>query len=741
MKRNWTRAFILWVILSSLIHLSFGQQFHVSPKGNDNNPGTINAPLASFAAAKIKVNEYKKKPSIKLGAIIVWIHGGTYDLDSSFTLSENDAGTERNPVFWQAVPGEKVRITGGRSFSGKLFQKSLSQKISGQLTPEARAHVLSVDLKKQGIHNYGTNKQYGHALPVIPAPLELFFNDEPLPMACYPNSGYLKVGKVIDPGSVPRTGDKSNRGAKFHYEDHRIDKWAAKKDIWLQGTFNYGFADDCIEIASIDSVKKIISLQSPHLYGVASGRDFQQYVALNIPEELDSPGEWYLDRIEGILYLWPPSDFSTAVFTVSILEQPVIALKNTSYCTIKGLVVEAGRGMGIYMENTDHCEIRDCKVRNMGTSGIFMGQGAAAFSDSLSIDDYDGHPVSGIIGSLQNHLYRYTAWDRKAGHDNAIISCEVYNTGSGGIYLSGGTKYDLKKGNNVVDNCKIHDYNRRNKFTWAGINVDGCGNRVVHCEIYGSDWQGIYVHGNDHLFEYNEIHHVTLNSDDTSPWYIGRDPSDRGNIIRYNYFHHCGNAKRMNMGIYCDDSSTGVTVFGNVFYKMNTTHGVLFSNSGWHLLMHNNIVVDPLSATAEISAHYYTWAAGQVNNMFGEKGLLRKRLTENIHFDQPPYAVRYPELLSYLDTIVAGKEWKGMRAFGNEMSGNVIIGGPVEPVSLKGGAYATIAAFNNYVSKEDPGFVDMKGGDFTLRRNSIVYKRIKGFQPVPFREMGLRKPR
>lgn len=737
-----TCSFFLLVIFVHLISISsYSQNFHISKYGNDNNSGTSALPLATFEAAKRKVNEYKASHGLIPGAINVWIHGGIYDLKNTFSLTEADAGTKANPIVWQAVQGERVSLTGGRTLSGKMFQKSLPKEIIVRLAPNARRNVVSIDLKKYGINNFGTYKQYGHALPVIPAPLELFFNNVPMQVAKYPNSGYLKVGKVVDKGSVPRTGDKTGKGAKFHYTDSRFNRWVNQNDIWLQGTFNYGFADDCIKVSVIDTVEKLITLTSPHLYGVASGRDFQQYIALNILEELDSPGEWYLDRSEGILYFWPPSDYSKAVFSVSLLEKPIISLKNTSHCTIKGLQVESGRGIGIYMENTNNCYIRNCIVKNMGTSGIFMGQGAESFSDSLSIEDYDGKPVSEYIGSLQNHIYRYTAWDRKAGYDNGIIGCEVYNTGSGGIYLSGGSKSELIKGNNVVDNCKIHDYNRRNKFTWAGINIDGCGNSVIHCEIYNSDWQGIYVHGNDHLFEYNEIHHVTLNSDDTSPWYIGRDPSDRGNLVRYNYFHHCGNPNRMNMGIYCDDSSTGVTVFGNVFYKMSTNHGVLFSNTGWDLVMKNNIVVDPISATAEISAHYYTWAAGQAVNMFGEKGLLRKRLTENVHFDKPPYSIRYPELLTYLDPIITGKEWQGMRSRGNELSGNVIIGGPAEPVSLKGGEYATMNSNNNYVSKDDPGFVNMTGGDFTLKESSVVYKQIKGFQPVPFREMGLRKSR
>jgi hypothetical protein len=160
-------------------------------------------------------------------------------------------------------------------------------------------------------------------------------------------------------------------------------------------------------------------------------------------------------------------------------------------------------------------------------------------------------------------MYKYNTWNRNAGENNKILSCDVYNTGSGGIALSGGDKKTLIPGNNVVENCKVHDFNRRNKFTWSGINVDGCGNKLLHNEVYNSDFHGIFVHGNEHLFEYNHVHDVTINSDDTSPWYIGRNPSNRGNILRYNYFHDCGSASKMNMGIYCDDSSTDVLIFGN----------------------------------------------------------------------------------------------------------------------------------------------------------------------------------
>ena len=124
---------------------------------------------------------------------------------------------------------------------------------------------------------------------------------------------------------------------------------------------------------------------------------------------------------------------------------------------------------------------------------------------------------------------------------------------------------------------------------------------------------------------------------------------------------------------------------------------------------------------------------------YGKNGILRKRLTESVKFDAPPYSTRYPSLLPYLDPIVEGKEWQGMRSRGNEFSGNVIIGGPANPVKLMGGEFATATEKNNFQSNEDPGFVDMKNGNFMLKSNSVVFEKIPGFQPIPFDKMGLYK--
>jgi len=734
MKLNW----ITTVICTCCFIVNvYSQDIFVSPSGSDHNIGTKTKPVATLEAARNLVRQFKAINDLPKGGITVWIGKGQYDQTEPFILNENDSGKPNAPIVWRTLPNEAVSVTGGKSIPAEKFERVTNRSIHYRLSKDAAQNVVQVNLRELGINDFGQIKQFGHAMSVVPAPIEVFFNNEAMVLARYPNEGYIKIGKVIDPGSVPRNGDYSNRGGIFEYSDPRHALWAGQENIWFQGSFNYGFADDNILVESIDTQKKQIQLAMPSLYGLAYGRDFQHYVAYNILDELDSPGEWYVDRKSGMLYFWAPAAIDESSIMVSILEDPIISLEGASYVTIRDLTIEAGRGIGVYMERGTNNLIAGCTVRNVGTSGIFMGQGAEQTFPFVTHDDYQGVPVSRRIGNLQGHIYKYTAWDRNAGSNNGILSCDVYNTGSGGIYLSGGSKRKLISGNNYAENSKVHNYNRRNKFLWSGINIDGCGNRISHCEIFNSEWQGIYVHGNEHLFEYNNIHHVTLNSDDTSPWYIGRDPSDRGNIVRYNYFHHCGNPDRMNMGIYCDDSSTDVLVFGNVFYKMNTKHGVLFTNSGWDLKMKNNMVIESISHTAEISAHYYTWYSGGGPTMFGEDGLLRRRLLTNVNITESPYAEKYPELLDYLKPIVDGKEWEGMRARRNLLSGNLIVGGAENPLHLVGGEHAQFDDVNNFRTDSDPGFVDYKNENFNLRADSEVFNKIPGFEVLPFDKMGL----
>ena len=88
------------------------------------------------------------------------------------------------------------------------------------------------------------------------------------------------------------------------------------------------------------------------LYPVEVAMDTRQgiqYYAFNLLEEIDMPGEWYLDRSTGILYLYPPSNLRQASVEIGMLAAPMITLDKVAYVRIEGLVLDLeqrGRSRG-----------------------------------------------------------------------------------------------------------------------------------------------------------------------------------------------------------------------------------------------------------------------------------------------------------------------------------------------------------------------------------------------------------
>jgi hypothetical protein len=716
---------------------AYATELFVSPEGNDRNPGTREKPFLTLERARDSVRTLRRtSPGTGNQAVTVWLRGGTYQLTRTFELTGIDGGHADAPVTYAAYDSELVRVSGGINIPASSFRTVRDPGTLLRLPPESRKYVIQADLRASGIRDFGSHRQFGHGLPVVPAPMELFWNDSVMQLARYPNTGAIAIGPIIDPGSMPRVGDYTNRGGRFGYTDPRHARWAGVSDVWLQGFFNHGFADDKIRIASIDTVRHELTLASPHMYGLGSGQNFNQYVALNALEELDQAGEWYVDTSSGLLTLWPPGDITKARVTVSVIEQPLVALDNTSYCTLRGLSIEIGRGIGISIEGGTFDRIVNCVIRNVGTVGIMLGQGARQTFPHITADDYEGVPASREVGSFHSHSYLNTVWDRNAGEHHAIEGCEVYNTGSGGIILGGGSKKNLVPGGNTVTDSRIHDFNRRNKAGAAGVIVDGCGNRVVHNEIYNADLQAIIVHGNDHLFEYNHIHHVALNSNDASAWYLGRDPGDQGNIVRWNFFHDVGRPDRKwMMGVYCDDATCGVLIEGNVFYRV-ASYGTVYSNGGHDIVVKNNIFIEGYGPAYQLKSMWYDFGISEIPYFFGEKGIYTRRLTKAVDIRKPPYSTRYPLLKDWLDLLPDGHTFVGMRPRRNVFDRNVLV--KYEETFRLVGKYAQTDFGDNYITQSDPGFMDAEHLDFRLKDDSVIFRELPGFTRIPFELIGPR---
>jgi hypothetical protein len=56
------------------------------------------------------------------------------------------------------------------------------------------------------------------------------------------------------------------------------------------------------------------------------------------------------------------------------------------------------------------------------------------------------------------------------------------------------------------------------------------------------------------------------------------------------------------------------------------------------------------------------------------------------------------------------------------------------------GQYAQTDFGDNYITDKDPGFVDADHMGFQLKNDSEVYKKLSGFERIPFEKIGPRKP-
>ena len=303
------------------------------------------------------------------------------------------------------------------------------------------------------------------------------------------------------------------------------------------------------------------------------------------------------------------------------------------------------------------------------------------------------------------------------------------SSGGGGILLAGGDRKTLTPSRHYAENNHIHDYGRWNRTYKAGISIDGVGTRVANNLIHDAPHQAIFVSGNDNLIELNEIHRVCTETGDAGAFYMGRDWAQRGNIVRYNYFHDLraggldgqGGFSEV-MAVYLDDWMSGATIFGNIFYKAGRA---VLIGGGRDNVVENNVFVDCHPAV-HIDARGLGWANYYFN---GKETILFDRLKLVAH-DQPPYSTRYPRLA----TILADEP---AQAKGNRVARNIRVGGAW--LELQDGLTDKTVEIRGNLTEGDPRFVDAAKADFRLRKDSPAWKL--GFEAIPIERIGLqRKP-
>ncbi len=678
LAHGWKGNHLQFAFLLAGVFAASAAEFHVALKGKDSNHGTRSSPFASLERARAAVRSLKQSSGLPLDGVTVWIHGGEYGLASTFELGPDDGGEINRPVVYRAVEGKEVRLVGGRNLPAKSFQLVRTPDILQRLDAAARPHVRRADLRSLGITNYGTFPDQFSGAAILP---ELFFNDQRMTLARWPNDGWAEMDKVIESGPAPWRKHASDKLGAFAYDGDRPARWLQAPAVWLQGYWCFDWSSETIRVQNIDTNEHRITLAKPHHYGLGSGNSGKRrFFAVNLLEELDQPGEYFMDRDSGELFFWPPSSLRGARVVLSTLTQPVIALRNASNVTLRGLTVEACAGNGIEIKGGQNDSIIACRVRNTGMDGVVVEGGA----------------------------------------QHRVVACDIFDTGTAGLKIGGGDRKTLTPSGHEAVNNHIHDVSRRQRTHAYHVHLDGVGVRLAHNLLNDGPHQAIGLAGNDHIIEFNEIHHTGMETDDCGSFYMGRNPSERGSVLRYNFWHHIGSTRSHgSCAVYFDDGAGGQTVFGNIFFRAaGGSFGAVFSHGG-----HDNTVRNCIFIECPLALGSAPWSDSMWKEyLTGE--LWQEKLLKDVDITRPPYVERYPELKGFME--FAGEPRR------NHARANLI----VKCRAVQTGNWDVTDSF---VTDTDPGFINAAKLNFHLRNNSTVFSEIPGFEKLPFDQIGLQR--
>jgi hypothetical protein len=647
----------------------FAAEVYVAPAGDDAQDGSAQHPFATLARARDAVRALKARGVA--GPIGVRIRAGEYTVTETLALTAEDSGTEAAPIVYRAEELGKAVFYGGARLTG--FVPVTAPAVLERLPAESRGKVVQCDLKALGITEYGELRVRGFSQPPSPPTLELYVDGRPQTVARWPNEGFVRAKALVEPGSKA-----AGKPSVLEYDADRHARWSQAEDLWLFGYFRYLWADAAIKVAAIDTAAHTLTMAEAYQYG--GGMDAGQgiiYYAFNLLEEIDQPGEWYLDRTAGILYLYPPAGFAAAAVEIGMLPTPMVTLTGVAHVRFEGLVFDLGRDNGLVISDSEHCLVAGCTVKRLAGNGIM---------------------VSG-------------------GSHNTLLGCDIHTIGRRATEVSGGDRQTLTPGGHVVENCRIHGFGRIDRTYTPAIQLEGVGLRVAHNLMYDCPSSVMRIEGNDHLIEFNEVHSAVQESDDQGAMELFRNPTYRGVIFRYNKIHHVGKtgsegAVHGQAGIRFDDAISGMLVYGNVFYRSaNGNFGAIQMNSGRDNIMDNNIFADCKQGVSG------GWHPGNsVWRMIQEGQKPAEFYTDEV------YLSRYPEIGKMLEAPGINHVWRNVFY----RCGRVVTGNQANLDLFENGVY----------TDADPGFVDAAAGDFRLQPPSPLFAAV-GFRPIPLDEIGL----
>jgi hypothetical protein len=532
---------------------------YVAPEGNDTwsgrlanpNPQRTDGPLATLERAQQAVRQLRRQGALP-GPVQVMIRG-VQRLARPLVFTPQDSGTEKCPVTWSAMPGQKAVLSGGRPITG---WRQTAPGVWSAEVPEVKAGRLYFR--------------------------QLFVDGRRATRARNPNAGYFHVEGLVS----GKSGGEWNAGVdRFRFRGEDLRPYSDLNNVEVVVIHSWNTSR--VRIASVDTSSRVVTFTGPTVFRPLAWDPQQRYYVENAAELLDAPGEWYLDRTTGRVSYRPlpgenpaQAEFIAPVITELVrIDGDADGGKLVEHLHLAGLVLEHAdwtldrRGYGdsqaavtvpaaVSAKGARRCSVENCEIRHVGIYGLWFSRGC---KDNRI---------------LRNHIHDLGAGAVRLGEPVMPNSDQTTSTGnliSNNYLHDGGCVYDGAVGlwlaqasDNEVSHNEIHSFN------YSGIST-------------GWNWSDAPTRTLRNRIEYNHVHHVVRGvlSDAGGIYTLG---TQTGTVVRNNVFHDIfpyRGEPTMAWGLYFDQDSNGLTAENNVVY--NTLTGGIMNTGSQGNVIRNNV--------------------------------------------------------------------------------------------------------------------------------------------------------
>jgi len=429
-------------------------ELHVSPSGDDRNPGTLAAPVQTLSQALHLSRERKRKAGVPAHILL---HGGVYELPETLHLTSDDAGTALHPLRIEAYGRGEVVLSGGSllHLAWTPFRDGIYQS---PVPPGTKTDQLFVNGRRQVLARYPNFDEHARYLNGTSADA---ISADRVSRWKHPEGAYVNGLQASLWGSLHYRVTGKNPDGSLAMEGG----WQIDRDQPMHAEFRF------VE---------------------------------GIFEELDSPGEWFLDENTSTLYYYSPDNVdlkSAAVDVVRLVNLIEIGTERDATVhgiTLRGLTFRHTqrtfmktreqllrsdwrifRGGAVLIQNAEDILVEDCFFDQVGGNAVFVsGHARRVGLRSCRIEEAGSSGVC-FVG-------------RPSAVRNALLGYEQ-ETSLDKIDRTPGPKGDEYPQDCFVDDCLIARTGRFEKQS-AGVHIStSSAIRVTNCSIYGVPRAGVNV--------------------------------------------------------------------------------------------------------------------------------------------------------------------------------------------------------------------------------------------------------